>query len=162
MLSYTDVGRNNTHPGLDITAGVFPFVLFRRGTAATADAGGAGGGSESDIFCRFVRLAEVVFAISGSGAGLGSRGGTLRFRDDACDRADAEVAADPKEEPEEPDTSEELAARRVDARVILEDMSTCFEIDTLSTLPSPPHNYVETVVRICGRREEEVLRAKKG
>jgi hypothetical protein len=97
-----------------------------------------------------VRLDEVVtLAGSISGAGLGSRGGTLRFRDGACDRVDTAVVADPRGEPEEPDASDELAARRVDARVILGDMSTCTEIDP-STLPAPPHNFVETVVRICG------------
>jgi hypothetical protein len=75
----------------------------------------------------------VTLAGSASGAGLDSRGGTLRFRDDACDRVDTAVVADPRGEPEEPDTSDELAARRVDARVILGDMSTCIEIDTLYT-----------------------------
>jgi hypothetical protein len=75
----------------------------------------------------------VTLAGSGSGAGLGSRGGTLRFRDDACDRVDAGVAADPNEEPEEPDASDELAARRVDARVILGDMSICIEMNTFYT-----------------------------
>jgi hypothetical protein len=154
MPRYRD---NKTYPGLDITAGVFPFVPLRRDGAA-ADIGS--GGSLSDNFWRFVRLGETTFTASGSGAGLGSRGGTLRFRDDVCDRVGTGVAADPKEEPEEPEGSDELAARLVEARVILEDMSTCIEMDTFSKLPAPPHNFVETVVRICGRRDEMNLGGK--
>ncbi len=66
------------YPGLDITAGVFPFL--RRDGAAAGGAEGAGGViSASATFCRFRRLADDVFAGSGSGAGLSSRAGALRF-----------------------------------------------------------------------------------
>ena len=107
--------RLSTYPGLDITAGVLPF-LRRLGATGTV-----GGRSGSDIFCRFGRLTDEVFAGSGSGAGLGSRGGALRFRDDCVGRVDegAKCAAAAKALD---DDSEELAAF-ADERVILEDMS---------------------------------------
>lgn len=57
-------------PGLDITAGVFPFGFFLRFVDAVVADGGDW--SASVIFCRFGRL-EGGFADSGSGAGLASR-----------------------------------------------------------------------------------------
>ena len=59
------------------------------------------------------------FAGSGSGAGLGSRAGALRFLDAAGGRDDEAVAVVPTEAP---DNSEELAACLADALVILPDM----------------------------------------
>lgn len=59
------------------------------------------------------------FAGSGSGAGLGSRAGALRFLEDAGARVDEAVAVVPTEAP---DDSEELAACLADALVILPDM----------------------------------------
>jgi hypothetical protein len=106
-----------TYPGLDITAGFFPFL--RRDEATAAGAGGGKGGSGSAIFWRLARREAEGFAGSGSGAGLGSRAGALRFLDGTEDRVDEAVAAGPTEAP---DDSEELAACLADALVILPDM----------------------------------------
>jgi hypothetical protein len=111
-----------SYPGLDITAGFFPF-LRRTGTDA-AGAGGGGGGcwiSGSATRCRLGRRVDDVLAGSGSAAGLGSR--ALRFF--------AEVAR--VEGPGEGTTggfvgaSEELAACLAAALVVLllGGMSTC-------------------------------------
>jgi hypothetical protein len=70
-----------TYPGLDITAGFFPFL--RRDDAIAAGAGGGAGGSGSVIFWRLGRREDEGFARSGSGAGLGSRAGALRFLEGA-------------------------------------------------------------------------------
>lgn len=59
------------------------------------------------------------FAGSGSGSGLGSRGGALRFLEGAGGRVDEAVVVVPTEAP---DDSEELAACLADALVILPDM----------------------------------------
>jgi len=108
------------YPGLDITAGVFPF--FRRGGATAWGAAGGGGAVSVSVavtFCRFVRLAEDGFAGSTSGAGETSRAGALRFLvdgggggcrvDEAAEEAPIEAAGD----------SEELAACLAAALVIL-------------------------------------------
>jgi hypothetical protein len=106
-----------TYPGLDITAGVFPFFLRLGATCA------GGGRSGSETFCLLGRLADEAFVGSGSGSGLGSRAGAFRFRDDGGGRID-EAATGPAVVADEPDgDSEELAACLADARVILEDMS---------------------------------------
>ena len=107
--------------GLDIAAERFAFL--RRGRGAWA---GCGGGSASDIvFCSLVLFDKGGFTSSGSGAGVGSRAGALRFLDGAAGRVDGPGAgAGAAEVPAE--DSEELAAL-VDARVIRglnEDMST--------------------------------------
>jgi hypothetical protein len=78
------------------------------------------------VFCRFVLLDDVALAGSGGGgAGLGSRAGALRFRDEAGGRLDvAGAGACTAEDPGE--DSEERAAL-ADARVMREldeDMST--------------------------------------
>lgn len=109
------------YPGLDITAGVFPF--FRRCGATAWEAAGGGAVSVAVAvavtFCRFVRLAEEGFAGSTSGAGETSRAGALRFLvdgggggcrvDEAAEEAPTEAAGD----------SEELAACLAAALVIL-------------------------------------------
>ena len=82
--------RHSTYPGLDITAGVFPFL--RRGASAggTEGTSGCDGASLSVIFCRLVRRVDDVFTGTdgGGGGGLGSlAGGALRFRDGAAARA---------------------------------------------------------------------------
>jgi hypothetical protein len=59
------------------------------------------------------------FAASGSGTGLSSRAGALRFLEGAGARVDEAVAVVPIEAP---DGSEELAACLADALVILPDM----------------------------------------
>lgn len=121
---------STTYPGLDITAEFLPFVFLRRdGTEATAE-GGGGGASASDTLGRFVRLADDGLGGSGSasGAGLDSRAGALRFREDTCDRADEAVAVVAAEVVDGPG---EFAACRADARVILEDMSIWFGDDGL-------------------------------
>lgn len=75
-----------------------------------------------------MRLADDALRGSGSasGAGLDSRWGALRFRDEACDRADEAVALVAAEVVDAPG---EFAACRADARVILEDMSIWFGDD---------------------------------
>lgn len=103
-----------TYPGLDITAGVLPF-LRRAGGAA----GGGTGADSDDIFCRLLRLEDGAFDGSGSGAGLASRAGAFRFRDEG--RVDssgegtdvADVSGEGSEDP----------ACLADARVTLEDIS---------------------------------------
>ena len=106
-----------TYPGLDITAGFFPFL--RRGGATAAGAGGGWRNSDSATFWRLGRRADEGFADSGSGAGLRSRGKALRFLEGAGPRVDEGVAVVPTEAP---DDSEELAACLADALVILPDM----------------------------------------
>lgn len=109
--------------GLDITAGVLPFL--RRFEAA---GGGGGGGSGSDtVFCRLGRREDGGFAGSGSSAGLGSRAGAFRFRDGGGGREDEAVAGTGAVEGPAV-VSDELAAL-ADARVtreLEEDMSTGF------------------------------------
>jgi hypothetical protein len=83
--------------------------------------GGGAGGSGSDTFCLLGRRADRALAGSGSGTGLGSRAGALRFLDGAgglIGGAAAGVAA-----AEVGEGSEEIAACRADARVLLGDMS---------------------------------------
>lgn len=72
------------YPGLDITAGVLPFL--RR--ALEADAGGGAVGSPSASFCRFVRRVDEDLAGSGMfGDGVaGSSTGALRLRLGIVDR----------------------------------------------------------------------------
>lgn len=140
-----------TYPGLDITAGVLPFPAFRRVEAA---ADGGGGCSGSVTFCRFARLGGA-FAGSGWGAGLGSRGGALRFRDAGCGREDgaADAAGTPAEAPED---SDEEAACLADARVILEDMSICLTIMVFNT----PRRLCATrwkVTRGCGTSKLQMM-----
>ena len=106
-----------TYPGLDITAGFFPFRW--RGGATVAGAGGGRIDSGSAIFWRLGRRADECFADSGSGAGLASRAKALRFLEGAWGRVDEGVAVVPTEAP---DDSEELAACLADALVILPDM----------------------------------------
>jgi hypothetical protein len=133
-----------TYPGLDITAGVLPFeVLLRAG----ATGGVRGGCSGSVTFCRFVRLSGA-FAGSGSGGGLGSRAGALRFRDAGGGRVDEAAAAGTPAEA--PDDSEELAACLADARVILRDMSIWFLMNAFSTLR-----------RLCATRLEGCKRLRQ-
>jgi hypothetical protein len=107
--------------GLDIAAERFPFL--RRGGGAWA--GCAGASASNIVFCRLVLLDEGGLTRSDSGAGVGSRTGALRFRDEGAGRVDGAVAgAGAAEVPAE--DSEELAAL-ADARVIRglkEDMST--------------------------------------
>jgi len=105
-----------------------PFEFLLRAGATT---GAGGGGSDSVTFWRFVRL-RGAFAGSGSGGGLGSRAGALRFLDAGGGRVDEAAAAGTPAEA--PDDSEELAACLADARVILGDMSICFLMDGFSTL----------------------------
>jgi hypothetical protein len=111
------VTKQLTYPGLDITAGFFPFL--RRDEATAAGAGGGRGGSGSAIFWRLGRREDEGFAGSGSCAGLGSRTGALRFLDVAGVRVDEAVVVGPTEAP---DDSEELAACLAEALVILPDM----------------------------------------
>jgi hypothetical protein len=143
-----------TYPGLDITAGVLPFAAFRR-VGAAAD--GGEGCSGSVTFCRFARLGGA-FAGSGWGAGLGSRGGALRFRDAGCGREDgaADAAGTPAEGPED---SEEEAACLADARVILEDMSMCLTMKVFNT----PRRLCATrwkVARGCGTSKLQMKRVQ--
>lgn len=110
-----------TYPGLDITAGVFPFLLREGATAARG--GGGGGSSDSEIFCRLGRLEAEDFAVSGSGAGLGSRAVALRFLDGGAGRVDEADDIAPAElfgDSEEPAAC--LAAALV---ILLEGMSMC-------------------------------------
>jgi len=71
------------------------------------------------IFCRFDRRADDVFAASGSGTGVGSRAGALRFRDDAGVRVDVVAEGSPAELPVDPS---KLAACLADERVCLLDI----------------------------------------
>ena len=80
-------------------------------------AGCAGKGSSgSDTFCLLGRLANEVFAGSGSGSEDGSRAGTFRFREEVDVRAE-EAATGPAVSGE-PDGVEEFAALAA-LRVIL-------------------------------------------
>jgi hypothetical protein len=103
-----------------MTAGAFPFR--RRGAGAGGGGGGGGGGgSGSDTFCRLVRRADGALAGSASAIGLESRAGAFRFLVGADGRAGGLVGG--KTEGVEADISEDVAACRVEARVLLEDMS---------------------------------------
>ena len=134
--------RLGTYPGLDITAGVLPFLL-RLGAIGTG-----GGRSRSDIFCRFGRLADEFFAGSGSAAGLGSRRGALRFRDACAGRVDEGGKAAVAAVDELDDDSAEVTAF-ADERVILEDMSIWlsrfFPVASIST---PRHKW-EPCIALC-------------
>lgn len=117
-----DAKRCGTNPGLDMTAAALP---FRRGRPAGTGGAGASG---SDTFCRLGRRADVGLAGSGSGTGLGSRAGALRFREVVLCRAGVVVGGGPVVEGE---VSDEAIACRADDRVVLEDMSI-----RLCTIPS--------------------------
>lgn len=105
---------NVTYPGLDITAGVFPFFLREKGPA-----GGAGvswSGSVSCTFWRLERLEEVDFAGSESAVGL-VFAGAFRFLVDPGVRvggAGVEAAADVLG-----DVSEESAACLAAAALVI-------------------------------------------
>jgi hypothetical protein len=94
-----------------------PFLRRDGNTAVGVGSGAEGSGSV--IFWRLGRREDEGFADSGSGAGLGSRAGALRFLEGAGARVDEAVAVGPTEAP---DDSEELAACLADALVILPDM----------------------------------------
>jgi len=70
-------------------------------------------------FCRLDRRADDVFAGSGSGTGVGSLAGALRFRDEAGVRVDVVAAGGPVELPVDPS---KLAACLADERVCLLDI----------------------------------------
>ncbi len=82
--------------------------------------GGGAGGSGSDTFCLLVRRTEGALAGSGSATGLCSRAGALRFLDGGGRIGGAAGGAKAVEVGE---GSEESAACRADARVLLGDMS---------------------------------------
>lgn len=103
-----------TNPGLDMTAAALPFLRGRPVGRVRAGASG------SDTFCRLGRRADVDLAGSGSGTGLGSRAGALRFLPVAVGRAGVVVGRAPVVEGE---VSDEVIACRADERVVLEDMS---------------------------------------
>ncbi len=107
-----------SYPGLDITAGVFPF--FRRDGADATGAGVGGFSSGSATFCRFGRLEEEDgFGGSACSTGLGSRAETLRFLPVAGVRVAGVGGGAGTAGTEEPADSEELAACLAAARVIL-------------------------------------------
>ena len=83
--------------------------------------GGGAGGSGSDTFCLLARRVERALAGSGSATGLGSRAGALRFLDGGGGRIGG--AAGGAKAAEVGEGSEESAACRADARVLLGDMS---------------------------------------
>jgi hypothetical protein len=122
----------STYPGLDITAGVFPF--FGR-------IGAGGGGTGSETFCLLGRLVDVAFtgSGSGSGSGLSSRAGALRFREDGGGGGrgvDDEAATGPVAIADEPDEGSEAAACRAAERVILfEGMSKNFGHESVGREP---------------------------
>jgi hypothetical protein len=95
--------------------------------------GGGAGGSGSDTFCLLVRRTEGTFAGSGSATGLGSRAGALRFLDGGGGRI--EVAAGGAKAVEFGEGSEESAACRADARVLLGDMSIWLYTIALNLFP---------------------------
>jgi hypothetical protein len=82
--------------------------------------GGGAGGSGSDTFCLLGRRVERALAGSGSATGLGSRAGALRFLDGGGRIGGAAGGAKAAEVGE---GSDESAACRADARVLLGDMS---------------------------------------
>lgn len=106
---------SSTYLGLDITAEFLPF--FRRPGGAWV---GGIGGESVETFCRLLRLADGCFAGSGSGAGLISRAGAFRFRDDGGRVGKSGEVIDVAEVPGE---GSEDPACLADARVTLEDMS---------------------------------------
>jgi hypothetical protein len=109
-----------TNPGLDITAGVFPFFL-REGAIAVGR-GGAEGVSIFSVFWRFVRREEEGFAGSAPGSGLGSRAGAFRFLDGARVRVDKAVEAPTEALGDSAEASARLAA---DLVILSEGMSMC-------------------------------------
>jgi hypothetical protein len=109
-----------------MTAVALPFL--RRTTG-----GGGAGGSGSETFCLFVRRAEGALAGSGSTIGLGSRAGALRFLDGGGGRIGG--GAGGAKAVEVGDGSEESAACRADARVLLGDMSIWLYTVALNLFP---------------------------
>jgi hypothetical protein len=109
-----------------MTAVALPFL--RRTTG-----GGGAGGSGSETFCFFVRRAEGALAGSGSTIGLGSRAGALRFLDGGGGRIGG--GAGGAKAVEVGDGSEESAACRADARVLLGDMSIWLYTVALNLFP---------------------------
>lgn len=97
-----------------MTAVALPFRLRLTG-------GGGAGGSGSDTFCLLGRRAGRALAGSGSATGLGSRAGALRFLDGAGGRIGGAAAVVKAAGVGE--GSEDIAACRADARVLLGDMS---------------------------------------
>ena len=116
----------HTYPGLDMTAVPLP---FRR--RITGDGGAGGSGSET--FCLLVRRTEGTLAGSGSATGLASSAGALRFLDGGGGLIGG--AAGGAKAAEVGEGSEESAACRADARVLLGDMSIWLYIIALNLYP---------------------------
>jgi hypothetical protein len=135
-----------------MTAGAFP---FRRRSAGAGGGGGGGGagGSGSDTFCRLVRRADEALFGSTSAIGLESRAGAFRFLVGAGGRA--EGLATGKRAGVDAGVSEEVAACRVEARVLLEDMSIW--LCNLYSISFPSHNY-PVVMRVRVDRLNVVVR----
>jgi hypothetical protein len=101
-----------------MTVGAFSF----RRRSAGAGGGGAGGtgGTGSDTFCRLLRRADEALDDSASAVGLESLAGAFRFLADAGGRMEGLATGKIGVKAA---TSEDVAACRVEARVLLEDMS---------------------------------------
>lgn len=95
--------------------------------------GGGAGGSGSDTFCLLARRAERALAGSGSATGLGSRAGALRFLNGGGGRIGGAVGVAKAAGVGE--GSEESAACRADARVLLGDMSIWLCTTALNLCP---------------------------
>jgi len=117
-----------TYPGLDMTAVALP---FRRRITGGEGAGGSG----SDTFCLLARRVEGALAGSSSATGLGSRAGALRFLDGGGGRMGG--AAGGAKAAGVGEGSEESAACRAEARVLLGDMSIWLCTIALNLYPLP-------------------------
>lgn len=103
-----------TYPAADIADAALPLPFRER------EGDEAGNFADSEVFCLFGRReARDGSDFASGGAGLGSRAGALRFRDEAGCRGWVGVAT----AEEEAEAADSKAARAADARVVLGDMS---------------------------------------